>query len=92
MPGPWCASATRASGTCPQSGVVPAGRTLRGEAETAFADDHALVEESRAIEERLARAGAEDDATAGLLAGTPRSPSASNHPATSGAPSRSSGC
>jgi ATP-binding cassette, subfamily F, member 3 len=55
-------------GYVPQSGVAPAGRTLSEEAETAFADDHALVEESRAIEERLARAGAEEDATAGLLA------------------------
>ncbi len=55
-------------GYVPQSGVVPGGRSLREEAETAFADDHALVEESRAIEDRLARAGAEEEATSGLLA------------------------
>jgi ATP-binding cassette subfamily F protein 3 len=55
-------------GYVPQAGVVAATRTLRGEAEAAFADGTALLEESRAIEERLARIGSASRETAGLLA------------------------
>jgi ATP-binding cassette subfamily F protein 3 len=55
-------------GYVPQAGVVPAGRTLREEAETAFAAGRALLDESRGIEERLSLLGDESRETAGLLA------------------------
>jgi ATP-binding cassette subfamily F protein 3 len=54
-------------GYMPQAGVVPADRTLREEAETAFAAGWALLDESKAIEERLALLGDGSHETAGLL-------------------------
>ncbi|OHD73895.1 MAG: ABC transporter ATP-binding protein, partial [Spirochaetes bacterium RBG_13_68_11] len=54
-------------GYVPQTGVVPAGRTLREEAETAFAAGRALADESRGIEERLSTLGDGSRETAGLL-------------------------
>jgi ATP-binding cassette subfamily F protein 3 len=55
-------------GYVPQAGVVPAGRTLREEAQTAFAAGRKLLEESRGIEERLSLLGDGSRETAGLLA------------------------
>jgi ATP-binding cassette subfamily F protein 3 len=55
-------------GYVPQAGVVAPERTLREEAETAFAASRALLDESRGIEERLARAGDANRETGGLLA------------------------
>ncbi len=55
-------------GYVPQAGVVPARRTLREEAEAAFAEGSALVDESRLVEERLSRLGDGSRETDGLLA------------------------
>ena len=65
-------------GYLPQDGIVHHGRTVHEEVVLAFEELLALKEEQHRIEDALAHATEDGEATTGSSSATPRSPSASS--------------